>query len=267
MAIRKIIQIDQSRCNGCGKCARACHEGAIAIRNGVATLIKDDYCDGLGDCLPACPMDAISFVEREAADYDEAAVKEHLANREQEEQEGRNRAFDRMFGHGGHGHGGHGHGGHGHGHGGGCPGSRAHAFERQEAAADVATGLTSASVPNEISTWPIQIKLVNPDAYYFEGCDLLIAADCTAFAYGNFHHDFMKGKVTIIGCPKLDMVDYTDKLAQIIANNDIRSVQMCRMVVPCCGGLEMAVRNAVAMSGKDIPLDVVTFELNGDLMA
>ena len=229
MAIRRVIEIDSARCNGCGSCADACHEGAIAMVGGRARLMRDDYCDGLGDCLPACPMDAIHFVEREAAAYDEAAVKEHLAATNQQS---------------------------------GCPGSRMQTFERES------EGETSQTpqVANEIATWPIQIKLVPTSAPYFNGCDLLIAADCTAFAHGNFHAAYMRGKVTIIGCPKLDMVDYSEKLTRIIADNDIQSIQMARMTVPCCGGLEMAVRRAIEASGKALDLNVVTFNLDGTLL-
>lgn len=250
MAVRQIIEIDEERCDGCGLCAEACHEAAIGIVNGKAKLLRDDYCDGMGDCLPACPQDAIRFVQREAADYDEAAVE---ANK---------RAKAQAAGAAAHAHAG-----------GGCPSARMQVFDRQpEAAAPAAAsgaaplGTLTVNVPNEISTWPIQIKLVPVNAPYFDGCDLLIAADCTAFANGNFHHDYMRGKVTIIGCPKLDMVDYTDKLASIIMNNNVKSVTIARMVVPCCGGLENAVRNAVIASGKRIPFEVVTFNLDGTLL-
>ena len=241
MAIRKIIQIDQDKCNGCGLCAAACHEGAIGMVGGKAKLLREDYCDGLGDCLPACPQDAITFVEREAAAYDQAAV----AAAQQA------KASVAVTPHA---------------HQGGCPSAAARIFEPVAAASDAQAGLTAQTVPSQISTWPIQVKLVAPHAPYFDGCDLLIAADCTAFAYGNFHHDYMAGKVCIIACPKLDNCDYTEKLSQIIGENDIKSITLTRMVVPCCGGLEMMARQALALTGKDIPFDVVTFSLDGRLL-
>lgn len=227
--LRKVIEIDEDLCNGCGLCVSACHEGAIGMIDGKAKLLRDDYCDGLGDCLPACPTNAISFVEREAAPYDEAAVKSHLANKAQS----------------------------------GCPGSRVQTFDHEASP----EGQLSGSRPSRIASWPIEIKLLPVQAPYFDGADLLVAADCTAFAYGDFHKDFMDGHVTIIGCPKLDGVDYAEKLGAIFANNDIRSVTVARMEVPCCGGLENAVRRALAASGKDIPLEVVTISCSGDLLS
>jgi len=192
--IRRIIKIDREKCNGCGACARACHEGAIEMIDGKACLTREDYCDGLGDCLPACPVDAISFEEREAPAYDEAAV---LASK------------------------------------------------------------------RTLSQWPVQIKLVPVKAPYFDGADLLIAADCTAYAYGNFHHEFIRGHITLIACPKLDAVDYTEKLAAILTNNDIRSITVTRMEVPCCGGIERAVKNALQASGRSIPCRIVTISTDG----
>ena len=223
--LRKIIRIDEEKCNGCGACARACHEGAIAMVNGKARLMREDYCDGLGDCLPACPTGAISFETREAAAYDEAAVKAAKAAAPHA-----------------------------------CPGSRPAAFKP---AAQPAGAL---DVPSQLSQWPVQIKLAPVNAPWFADADLLIAADCTAFAYGNFHADFIRGRVTLVGCPKLDAVDYAEKLAQIFAANAIRSIRVARMEVPCCGGLESAVRRALEMSGKDIPLAVSTIAINGELL-
>ena len=207
--IRKMIEIDKEKCNGCGACASACHEGAIGMVDGKATLLRDDFCDGLGDCLPECPTNAIRFVEREAAAYDHHAV---LANK------------------------------------------------AKLAPNDVV-------VDSQLTNWPVQLKLAPTSAHYYEDGRLLIAADCTAFTYGNFHNEFMKGRVTLIGCPKLDMVDYTEKLTQILAHNNIRNIQMVRMIVPCCGGLERAVKQAIANSGKDIPFHVTTIMTDGSIKA
>jgi len=226
--IRRIITIDEEKCNGCGLCARACHEGAIGMVEGKAKLLREDYCDGLGDCLPACPMNAISFEEREAPAYDEAAV---LAAKKAKEEKLPC----------------------------GCPGSACQSVE------DCASA-TKASVPNRLRNFPVQIKLVPPTAPWFDGADLLIAADCTPFAYGNFHNDFMKGRITLIGCPKLDTVNYADKLTQIFTMNNIRSVTVTRMTVPCCGGLPFAVKTALEACGKDIPLSVVTISPDGKLV-
>ncbi len=232
--IRKIIKIDEEKCNGCGLCAKACHEGAIGMVNGKAKLLRDDYCDGLGDCLPVCPTDAISFEEREAAAYDEAAVKANMAKKAAA----------------------------GHGHGGGCPGSQARAVAP---AAPSPCSCQDADIPSALTHWPVQIKLAPINAPYFDGADLLIAADCCAYAYGNFHGKFMEGKKTLIGCPKLDMIDYSEKLTEIIRQNDIKAVTVARMEVPCCGGMEYAVKQALANSGKDIPLEVITVGINGTL--
>ena len=194
---RKIVEIDEAKCTGCGLCANACHEGAIAMVDGKAKLVKDDYCDGMGDCLPECPAGAIKIVEREAAAYDEKAVQERNS---------------------------------------------------------------------QLSQWPCQIRLVPVKAPFFSGAKLLIAADCTAYAYAAFHQEFMRGKVTIVGCPKLDPVDYSEKLTEILRENDIKSVTIVRMEVPCCGGLEMAAKKALQASGKFIPWQVVTLSLDGKII-
>ncbi len=230
---RKIIKIDESRCNGCGLCAKACHEGAIEMINGKAKLTKEHYCDGLGDCLPACPTGAITFEEREAPAYDEAAV---LADKKK-------KAEEKLPC--------------------GCPGSNVKAFKREEKC-EIPT--ESAPVTSLLSNWPVQIKLAPVNAPYFNGANLLIAADCTAYAYANFHKDFIRKKVTLIGCPKLDAVDYAEKLTQIIASNDIRSVTVVRMEVPCCGGLENATKRALMASGKFIPWNVVTISTDGNII-
>ncbi len=229
--IRKIIKIDKEKCNGCGACAAACHEGAIEMINGKAVLTREDYCDGLGDCLPACPVDAISFEEREAAAYDEAAVKEAKTRKE-----GAKLPC-------------------------GCPGTNAKAINREAALPRSFEVHTS-----RLAQWPCQIKLVPPNAPYFDGANLLIAADCTAYAYGNFHNDFIKNHITLIGCPKLDEGDYSEKLTRIIAENNIKSVKVVRMEVPCCGGIENAVKKALLQSGKFIPWQVVTISTDGRII-
>jgi len=226
--IRKIISIDDDKCNGCGLCADACHEGAIGIVNGKAKLLREDYCDGLGDCLPACPTGAITFEMREAPAYNEAAV---LAAKKAKEQPLPC----------------------------GCPGSACQSVKPAASSA-------STNVPSQLQNFPVQLKLVPVNAPYFDGADLLIAADCTAYAYGNFHSAFMKNKVTLIGCPKLDSVNYAEKLAQILAYNDINSVTVTRMTVPCCGGLSFAVKTALEQSGKNIPLHIVTISPDGKIV-
>ena len=235
--IRKIIHIDEEKCNGCGACASACHEGAIGMVNGKAKLLRDDYCDGLGDCLPACPTGAITFVEREAAAYDEKAVQENMKRKAQADAHNTVQHT-------------------------GCPGSRMHHFDR----AHSNTQPTVSHTASQLGQWPCQIKLVPVNAPYFDGAKLLIAADCTAFAYANLHQEFMKGKITLIGCPKLDDIDYSEKLTQIIKSNDIQSVTVIRMEVPCCGGLEAAAKTALQNSGKFIPWQVVTISVDGNIL-
>ena len=207
--LRKIIKIDQEKCNGCGLCASACHEGAIEIVNGKASLTREDYCDGLGDCLPACPVNAISFEMREAPSYNEKAVLEAKAKKERK---------------------------------------------------------TTTNIESELTTWPVQIKLVPVNAPFFNGSDLLIAADCTAFSYANIHTNFMRGRVTLIGCPKLDSVDYAEKLTDIIKNNDIKSIHVLRMQVPCCGGVDYAVKRAINQSGKNLSYSVTIISTDGKIL-
>lgn len=233
---RKIIQIDSEKCNGCGACAAACHEGAIGMVDGKAKLLRDDYCDGLGDCLPACPVDAIQIVEREAAAYDEVAVKARMAEKEQRTSEPLPC---------------------------GCPGTHSKRIVR---AAQNDAPAPEALLESRLSQWPVQIKLVPVRAPYFDGAKLLIAADCTAYAYANFHERFIRNHVTLIGCPKLDAVDYAEKLTEILRENDIRSVTVVRMEVPCCGGLEYAAKTALQQSGKFIPWQVVTIGTDGRIL-
>ena len=227
--VRTIIRIDTDRCNGCGLCAAACHEGAIEMVNGKAVLTREDYCDGLGDCLPACPTGAISFEEREAPAYDHAAVMAAKVAKPQ--------AAPLPCG---------------------CPGTQSRSLRREAAAASAA-----GEIPSALGQWPVQLKLVPVSAPYFQGCDLLIAADCTAYAYGAFHRDFIAGRVTLVGCPKLDEGDYTEKLTAILSSNDIRSVTVARMEVPCCGGIPRAAEAAVAASGKRIPLRTAVITTDG----
>ena len=232
--IRRIIKIDEEKCNGCGACAKACHEGAIELIGGKAKLTRESYCDGLGDCLPNCPTNAITFEEREAPAYDEGAV---AAAKKHKESHQNHHGFT------------------------GCPSMRPkeimHAPSKDNAAV---------SVSSQLRQWPCQIKLAPINAPYFKGADLLIAADCTAYAYANFHADYMKDKITLIGCPKLDSVDYSEKLTEILRFNDIKSVTVLRMEVPCCGGLEMAAKRALQNSGKSILCKVVTVSINGEIL-
>ena len=239
---RRIIEIDRDKCNGCGACAAACHEGAIAMVDGKAKLMRDDYCDGLGDCLPACPTGAITFVEREAAAYDEQAVMDNKRRKMQEKMKKEGMTLPC-----------------------GCPGSRSRKIEHAEAEGSCAAE-TSARPVSRLLQWPVQIKLVPTNAPYFDGAKLLIAADCTAYAYAAFHEDFIKGHITLVGCPKLDGADYSEKLGEIIRDNDIKSVTVVRMEVPCCGGLEHAAKTALLRSGKFIPWQVVTVSTDGKIL-
>lgn len=227
--IRKIIQINEDKCNGCGVCAAACHEGAIGIIDGKARLLRDDYCDGLGDCLPACPTGAITFTEREAAAYDAEAVKA------MQQKKGILSC--------------------------GCPGTNVNRIHQQQ---ESTSG--NVSVSSRLSQWPVQIKLVPVNAPYFENANLLVAADCTAYAYGNYHNDFIKNRITLIGCPKLDNTDYMEKLTAIIRENNIKSVTIVRMEVPCCSGLEHAAREALKASGKFIPWQVAVISTDGNVI-
>lgn len=233
---RKIIRIDHDACNGCGACAAACHEGAIEMIDGKAVLTREDYCDGLGDCLPACPAGAITFEEREAPAYNEQAVLE--AKRQKNSVVPESAAPLPC----------------------GCPGTQARALNRKSAGEDTPC---SVQAPSRLAQWPVQIKLAPIHAPYFDGADLLVAADCTAYAYGTFHEDFIKGRVVLIGCPKLDEGDYSEKLGLLLSANNIRSITVARMEVPCCGGIENAAARALAASGKDIPLRVLIVTTDG----
>lgn len=231
--IRKIIKIDEEKCNGCGACASACHEGAIEMIDGKARLTRENYCDGLGDCLPACPVNAISFEEREAPAYDEAAVLESKKRKIHENQHC------------------------------GCPGIRSREIVRDSKVRNIDNN----SINTQLMQWPVQIKLVPVNAPYFEGANLLVAADCTAYAYGNFHREFMYNHITLIGCPKLDEEDYAEKLTEIIKSNAIKSVTVVRMEVPCCGGIENAVKRALQASGKFIPWQIITISTDGRILS
>ncbi|MDL2235927.1 4Fe-4S binding protein [Christensenellaceae bacterium OttesenSCG-928-L17] len=251
MATRKIIKIDENKCNGCGLCAEACHEGAIGMVNGKATLLRDDYCDGLGDCLPVCPTNAISFEEREAAAYDEAAVQARMKKAGKAPQGGCP-----------------GHSAHTIAHESGtlacgCPGSHSKTIARE---AKFSAAPATQAAKSMLAQWPVQIKLVPVNAPYFKGAKLLIAADCTSFAYGDFHNRFIKNHITLIGCPKLDEGDYAEKLTAILKENDIQSVTVVRMEVPCCGGIANAVVTALKNSGKMIPWQIVTISTDGTII-
>lgn len=234
---RKIININEELCNGCGACADACHEGAIGMIDGKAKLLRDDYCDGLGDCLPVCPVNAISFEVREAAAYDEKAV---MANSAQKMPCG-------------------------------CPGTLAKTIQRQNTSPEVSDTASKAdagqSADSQLQQWPVQIKLAPVNAPYFNGARLLIAADCTAYAYAGFHEKFIKDHITLIGCPKLDSIDYSEKLAEIIRTNEIKSISVVRMEVPCCGGIENAVKTALINSGKMIPWSITVISTDGKIIA
>lgn len=234
--VRRIIQIDEEKCNGCGLCAKACHEEAIKMENGKAKLLRDDYCDGLGDCLPACPAGAITFVEREAVAYDEEAVRRNK-RKKTNEKDGTLPC--------------------------GCPGSHSGQIVREPSSG---AACQAPAVHSMLRQWPVQIKLAPVNAPYFDGADLLIAADCTAYAYGNFHQEFIRDRVTLIGCPKLDDADYSEKLAEIIRENDVRSLTIARMEVPCCGGIEHAAASALKESGKFIPWHVVVISTDGHIL-
>ncbi len=232
--IRRIIEIDEAKCNGCGLCANACHESAIAIVDGKAKLIRDDYCDGLGDCLPTCPTGAICFIEREAAPYDEVAVKRNQLKAKMNDMAKKNIDLN--------------------------------ICENGDVSDNVDSS-ASFDISSKLTQWPVQIKLVPVSAPYFENADLLIAADCTAYAYGNFHNRFMDKKITIIGCPKLDDIDYSQKLTEIIKNNNIKSITIVKMEVPCCRGIEIAAKTAIQNSGKNITANVVTISIEGQIQS
>ena len=251
--IRQIIKIDEEKCTGCGICVTACHEGAIAMVEGKAKLIRDDYCDGLGNCLPACPTGAITFEQREALPYDEAAVMANMAATQANQAQAHHAEAAKLTiakpVHGGSGC--------------ACPGSKSTTISRSATPSPAAT----CSAPeSQLRQWPVQIKLVPVHAPYFEGANLLIAADCCAFAYGNFHQEFIRNRITLVGCPKLDDVDYTEKLTAILANNNIKSLTVTRMEVPCCGGIEHAAKRALQASGKFIPWQVVTISTDGRIV-
>jgi Fe-S-cluster-containing hydrogenase component 2 len=236
---RQIIKIDEEKCNGCGICVTACHEGAIGMVDGKAKLLREDYCDGLGNCLPACPTGAITFEEREAMAFNKEEVEKNMQQTPQQP----------VFS--------------------GCPGTQAKALRHDmiaPATSAAPAAQTAAAPESQLNQWPVQIKLVPVNAPYFHQANLLVAADCTAFSFGDFHNKFMKNKITLIGCPKLDEGDYAEKLTAILQNNDIKSVTVVRMEVPCCGGIEYAVKTALQASGKMIPWQVVTISTDGRIL-
>lgn len=241
---RKIITIDKEACNSCGLCVDACHEGAIGLVNGKAELLRDDYCDGLGNCLPVCPVNAITFEERDALDYNEEEVKKNMEKKGQEKKNMEIKNAVPSFS--------------------GCPGSQSRMIQRDTPVQPVQA--TSAAPQSMLNQWPIQIKLVPVNAPYFDDANLLVAADCTAFAYGDFHNEFIKNRITLIGCPKLDEGDYSEKLTEILMYNDIKSITVVRMIVPCCGGIVNAVKTALINSGKMIPWQVVTISTDGTIV-
>ena len=232
--IRNIIKIDDEKCNGCGLCVTACHEGAIELIDGKAKLMRDDYCDGLGNCLPVCPTEAITFEEREAKEFDEDAVRANMENKQHETLAC------------------------------GCPGTHSQTFKRKDH--HEAEPEKASPIETHLNQWPVQIKLVPVNAPYFGKAHLLVAADCSAYAYGNFHAEYMKNKITLIGCPKLDEGDYSEKLTAILKNNDIKSVTVTRMEVPCCSGIENAVKNALKNCDKMIPWQIVTISTDGQIL-
>ena len=245
---RDIIHIDEDKCNGCGLCITGCHEGALAMVNGKAKLISEAYCDGLGACLPACPTGAITVTKRKAEEFTMPAPGSpaDLEIKQKEAEEALRRAAAPVFS--------------------GCPGSQARTMKREEAVVKAASSVSASEPVSELQQWPCQLKLLPVQAPYYHNARLLIAADCAAFARANFHQEFIKGHITAIGCPKLDAGNYADKLTQILSLNEIKSVTIVRMEVPCCGGLEMAAKQALQASGKMIPWQVVTISTDGRIL-